>query len=989
LKIDIGVENSISKLKPLSKPLICRKQFKGFTDTLMQKFLLLFIGIVAQSVFAFGQKIKNEEVQWEQIFRKDTGKSTENSVSSKSKNYLLKLDLRNYNFLSTEEDFHVQRQLDNETYIVKLSDFTIEKYRNLFNSIIEVNNKWKLSPGLLRDSFFQEAMKSSAFNVLLSDFSSFDTLVLHHADQITIEHKYEQLKIVRVQCSYAFVLSYLINADEVSYVEKADRPVHSESPIIGFDNSVNMINLVHAEWPQINGEGLTVSIKEDKYDNQDIDLTGRDIPTNISSNIISQHATEMATLIGGAANSFFSGGGAVSNVGLSSADDSNLMPDQDAYQQYHISVQNHSYGVDIENFYGADAAAYDNSMITYPDLVHVFSSGNSGDQTSQDGLYAGLPNVSNLTGSFKMAKNIITVGSIDVLGAVQSLSSKGPAYDGRIKPELVAYGESGSSEAAAITSGALLLLQNSFSQIHNGQLPENALVKAILINSAKDVGAPGIDFSAGYGSVDAFRAVQNMIGQKYFMDSLGQNQYKTFTISVPDSARNLKITLVWDDPPAIPNAYKSLVNDLDLTLINNSSGQSWLPWVLNSSPSLDSLQLPPHRGRDSLNVVEQISLDIPSPGQYTIQVAGTKITGTDQSFYISYQWDTLNHFKWTYPTPQDFMGREGSNTFRWESSYDSYQRGKLEFSLDKGNTWILIDSLVNISQQYYPWTPIDTFAIALVRMTIDGRSYVSDSFSFSSPIKLQVGFDCADSLMLYWNKVNGIIQYRVYSIVDNHLTPSKYTIDTSVILSKATGYPYYAVSSVFADGTEGVKSYTINIPDQGIGCYISNFSGFLQGDSAIGLELDLATIYDIQHIYFEKLTLNGWSIIQDDSVFNVLSVTGTDRSPVVGANIYRAQITFANGSTITSDIETVYYFGINNIIVAPNPVPKSQSFRVISKIVYGFTLSITDLTGRILFQKKSPSQIEIISSSNLQSGIYIITLRGNDGEIYSSRFVVI
>ena len=42
-----------------------------------------------------------------------------------------------------------------------------------------------------------------------------------------------------------------------------------------------------------------------------------------------------------------------------------------------------------------------------------------------------------------MAKNIITVGHIDSLGNVLSLSSRGPAYDGRIKPELVAFQKMG------------------------------------------------------------------------------------------------------------------------------------------------------------------------------------------------------------------------------------------------------------------------------------------------------------------------------------------------------------------------------------------------------------------------------------------------------------------------------------------------------------------------------------------------------------------
>ena len=58
-----------------------------------------------------------------------------------------------------------------------------------------------------------------------------------------------------------------------------------------------------------------------------------------------------------------------------------------------------------------------------------------------------------------MAKNILTVGATDSFSIVAALSSKGPAHDGRVKPELVAFGEDGSSGAAALVSGTSLLLQ--------------------------------------------------------------------------------------------------------------------------------------------------------------------------------------------------------------------------------------------------------------------------------------------------------------------------------------------------------------------------------------------------------------------------------------------------------------------------------------------------------------------------------------------------
>ena len=147
----------------------------------------------------------------------------------------------------------------------------------------------------------------------------------------------------------------------------------------------------------------------------------------------------------------------------------------------------------VENFYGSDAAAYDQSMIDNPSLLHIFSAGNSGNLADSVGQYKNSTGFANITGSFKQAKNILVVGSVDSFYNVPLLSSKGPAYDGRIKPDLVAYGNEGSSGAAAITSGTALAVQSAYAQLHGDSLPANALVKAVIINSADDVYNPGPD----------------------------------------------------------------------------------------------------------------------------------------------------------------------------------------------------------------------------------------------------------------------------------------------------------------------------------------------------------------------------------------------------------------------------------------------------------------------------------------------------------------
>src|SRR6185369_17261870 len=94
------------------------------------------------------------------------------------------------------------------------------------------------------------------------------------------------------------------------------------------------------------------------------------------------------------------------------------------------------------------------------------------------------------------------------------------------------------------------------------------------------------------------------------------------------------------------------VNDVDLQLINNNTAQTWQPWVLNAFAHTDSLQLLPVRQRDSLNNVEQVSIDYPAAGNYTIRVSGYAISG-DQPYAVTYRLDTMDRFKWLYPCKTD------------------------------------------------------------------------------------------------------------------------------------------------------------------------------------------------------------------------------------------------------------------------------------------------------------------------------------------------
>ena len=125
----------------------------------------------------------------------------------------------------------------------------------------------------------------------------------------------------------------MLKDDNVSYIQTASIKPVEELQVNGFDNSVNKINLAHNNWPLINGATTTVSIKENLFDTTDIDFKGRILKIAISSPINASHASYMATIIGGAGNTFYTGKGAAWGTILSSSDFANLLPDASAFFQ--------------------------------------------------------------------------------------------------------------------------------------------------------------------------------------------------------------------------------------------------------------------------------------------------------------------------------------------------------------------------------------------------------------------------------------------------------------------------------------------------------------------------------------------------------------------------------------------------------------------------------------------------------------------------------
>src|SRR5690606_35826654 len=154
-----------------------------------------------------------------------------------------------------------------------------------------------------------------------------------------------------------------------------------------------------------------------------------------------------------------------------------------------------------------------------PELIHVFSAGNNGTSNCNYGAGAGWGNV---TGGHKHSKNSIAVANLTYLDVRNNSSSRGPAHDGRLKPEVSAVGTNvwstsdtnryvnmtGTSMSCPAVAGVFAQLYQAYKNLNANANPSSALMKAIVMNSADDLGNPGPDFSYGYGRINALKAVQ-------------------------------------------------------------------------------------------------------------------------------------------------------------------------------------------------------------------------------------------------------------------------------------------------------------------------------------------------------------------------------------------------------------------------------------------------------------------------------------------------
>lgn len=831
-----------------------------------------------------------------------------------------------------------------------------------------------LSPVLIRSAASRvNENKTDTFSITVRQLQSFMEI---QSPQMEILSVHAPSHSIQIRSSWSFVMDSLLTSPNVQFIDKHQAP-HEESVLDKPNFGINRIRKVQHDYPDLSGQDRIISIKELQFKTVDIDIRGKQIFLGLEASSTSDHATDMATIISGRGNTSPLLTGAMPNALLSSSDYANLLPDDEGLLlQHDIYLQNHSYGVGIENYYGTEAVAYDLQVYQHPQILHIFSSGNSGTLAPEDGTYAAM-SFANLTGNFKQAKNVLTVTALDTTFSVSSYNSRGPAYDGRIKPELTAYGGSGTSEAAAIISGISGILQEACKK-RLATAANASFIKALLIAGADDTGPTGIDFYTGYGNVNASKSLKILDNEWFAEVPVEKGEKKTLTLQIPDSISLLTLAVVWTDPPAVVNAETALVDDIDSYISYGSD--TWRPWCLNSSPTKEALETQAVRQADHLNNVEYITIKSPDKGSYTLTLDGANISSSTQ--LVSVAWSLLkqNEFSWDYPSGSDLLPAKSKIDLFWTD--ETGATGDLLWQIE-GGEWQLIAN--GISSRHYKWMVPDTSGFIRLRWITSDGVHDSEPFLISRQTEMQIAYNCDTAFALQWTSIPEAIAYNIHEMHDNTMKVMDITTDTIRSISKIDEY-FYSVSPVFESNEEGLRALAINYSTQGALCYINLFAAELLESEQIQLTLNLSTPLGIEKIDLLKSESGSESeILMEFNPKEQSNFTLLDSSTTTGLIRYQAILYFDNDSFLPSEMAEVYVPDIHRAIVYPNPT-RGAYIHVLSSD-YGQLFQILDQTGRELLNWQLTNTLETITLPTLPSGVYYYRIVKNGTVHDTGKFI--
>jgi hypothetical protein len=602
----------------------------------------------------------------------------------------------------------------------------------------------------------------------------------------------------------------------------------------------------------LKGDGVTIGIGDDTDPYTHIDFSGREID-RFSAPPGTGHGVHTSGIAagGGILNPYFQG--MAPHATLISQYFSDILLEAPVYLgDYDMTLTSNSYtdydyGCIYDGQYDYLANYTDAQAWTYPTLLHSFAAGNDGDFTCSP-----FPiQYATIKSGFQSAKNILTVGDIyNGNYTINNASSCGPDGDGRIKPEIVAGGTNiystwpynnyisatGTSMSSPTVAGTLALLVERYRQLNAGTDPPSALLKALVCNTATDLGNPGPDYTFGFGSLNALAADMAMENNQYATSQLANGNNNTSVITVPAGARQLRVMLCWTDYPATPYAATALVNNLDLT-VTDPAAIVHHPLILNPDPA--HVGDAAVEGIDTLNNIEQVVINNPTGGAFTITVNGADVPQGPQNYAIS--WQVIQpSIQLLYPYGNETWVPGNTENIRWNAYGTGANTFTIDYSTDNGSTWTTISNTVPATNAgVYPWTvPATVTNGAIIRVTANTTSYTDQShypITILGQPTLSVTNPCQGYAQLTWAAVTGATSYDIMQLQGDSMVKVAGTTSTSWLqgnLNRDSSY-WFSVRAVNGS-SPGRRAVAGNVTPSGGACALTALNNDYTIDSLIG-----------------------------------------------------------------------------------------------------------------------------------------------------------
>ncbi|QDO95513.1 S8 family serine peptidase [Formosa sediminum] len=789
--------------------------------------------------------------------------------------------------------------LSANTYYVSVNkEFFIDKLKGIVRAIMPVDGQYKKEEALYEEEALKATEKPNSrreyvisyykgldYNDVSSDLQSKGVQIVAHRDysyQIDVIFSDSQLETIT-------------NSPYVQFIGLKQRDFVNES--LDYRNSTSRVNYLNTGYNGLNynGSGVVIGHGEGEIVGDDIDFKGRVTEIRTSNTGESNdHKINGMQNMGGAGNLDPTNRNNAWGATLLSLGNS---PDYTGlYSSHNLRYTNHSYGVaGVQGGYDSRAREHDLRIESLPNHMVSYSSGNLGSSTGISPYT--FSNWANITGSFKESKNQITVGAISPEDVIESFSSRGPMYDGRIIPQLVDEGADGTSFSSPKVIGQFAVLAQAYKDKNGGTEPASSLLRAVVMNTADDLGNSGPDFIYGYGRPNLRRAYNIIDKNQFITSTVEHGVINKHNIAIPENVKQVRVMIVWPDVAASVNAETAIVNNLNLSLTAPSS-TTYNPWVLDSSPSIASLSAPATRGIDNLNTIEQVTVDNPSAGSWTLNIDGNNVPLGPQTYYVVYEY-VYDELEIVFPLENQKFTPGETYYVRWDS-YGDTGAFNISYELNNSGTWVELENAYDASKRVYKWLAPDVSnGINTIRFKVERNSLSSISGVNQigeTPENFRITKVCDDVVSFKWSEVPGATAYKIYRLGAEYMEEISSNItfsgNSAELIGQSTAdNEFYAVSAI-TNTAEGQRSLAIQKTAGYISCNTLSWVGTISSD------------------WFDDANWSSGTI--PTSVDDVVIPSSAPNQPEIAADgAICGAITIDSGASLTMDATTAYTLSVS------------------------------------------------------------------------------